>query len=291
MYSAEVLVLKLRSSCRFILLLMAVFALPELCPVLPAHCSRFCCARLAQRCMLQDAQQQRQLCQVDCCVHGASPSVTVSQRSVCMHGCDCAMQGAMVQDMFSILDVQHRFLPTYGLSKAGTKLPALQAQRARIALSRTSDAAAKARVDDELHNRGGFIPLMGHFPVMRFAAAGSSSGGAAARESVQEAAADTSEDDDAEQPAAGPELQQVGASGVQAAAGPPSEAAAAAVATSSSHSASGVHFTDSDKRLFVYMQQWWQKHRAAGKRRKKRLKTAAAVAEPAVMQGDEHATA
>jgi hypothetical protein len=223
------------------------------------------------------------------CVDVANASGRVDE--ACMHACDCAMQGAMVQDMFNMLDVQHRFLPTYGLSKAGTKLPALQAQRARIAMSRTNDDAAKARIDAELHNRRGFIPLMGHFPVMRFAAAGSSSGGAAARESVQQKAADTSEDDDAEQPAAGPDLQQVGDGGVQAAAGPSAEAAAAAAAASSSPSLGGIHFSDSDKRLFVYMQQWWQKHRAAGKRRKKRLKTAAAVAEPAAMQVDEHATA
>lgn len=196
----------------------------------------------------------------------------------------------MVRDMFNILDVHHRFLPAYGLSKTGTKLSAIQAQRARIALSRTSDAAAKARVDAELHNRGGFIPLMGHFPVMRFAAAGRSTSGAGASTQVAANAGQrdqeiSSDDDDAEQPAAGAELQQAEDDGRQAAAG---QSAAAAVG---SQAAGGVHFTDSDKRLFVYMQQWWQKHKAAGKRRRKRLKTGTDGEAAVAMQVEEPAAA
>lgn len=185
----------------------------------------------------------------------------------------------MVSDMFNILDVQRRFLPTYGLSKSGSKLSAMQAQRARIALSRHSEAAAKARVDAELQNRGGFIPLMGHFPVMQMQAAarGGNAGGDmqqaadAAQETVDGAGSEGDEGGDMEQ-------QPAGVGGVvQAAAG-------------GNQAAAGVHFTDADKRLFVYMQQWWQKHRAAGKRWRKRLKVAPAAAappEPAAMQVDE----
>lgn len=200
----------------------------------------------------------------------------------------------MVQDMFSILDVQHRFLPLYGMSKDGVKLSAVQAQRARITLSRTSEAAAKAKIDAELLNRGGFIPLMGHFPVLRFGAAGRSSYGTAAAQEVADGEADAGEfaaGEMHEHPAAVSEVQQAD-DGVQAPAQPGPSAAAGEGSQSS-----GVLFTDSDKRLFVYMQQWWQRHKTAGKKRRKRSKLAdgaiaAAVAAPdpaAAMQVDEPA--
>jgi hypothetical protein len=195
----------------------------------------------------------------------------------------------MVQDMFSILDVQHRFLPLYGMSKDGVKLSAVQAQRARITLSRTSEAAAKAKIDAELSNRGGFIPLMGHFPVLRFGAAGHSSDGTAAAQDAPDGEAAAGEVH--EQPTASSEVQQAD-DGVQASAQGGSSAAAGQGSQSS-----GVLFTDSDKRLFVYMQQWWQRHKTAGKKRRKRSKvadgaTAPAVAAPdpaAAMQVDEPA--
>lgn len=178
------------------------------------------------------------------------------------------VQGGMVRDTFNILDVQHRFLPAYGLSRSGHRLAPVAAQRARMAMSRGGDAAAKARVDAELQNRGGFIPLMGHFPVMRFAAAGQVDRAAEAdvqqhalqEEDGTEAAEAAAEGGEGvEQEAVTDVVQQVedGAqAGVQAAAG-----------------AGGVQFSDADKRMFVYMQQWWQKHKTAAKQRKrKRLK-------------------
>lgn len=207
-------------------------------------------------------------------------------RSRVVFAVSCAAQGSMVQDMFQILDVQHRFLPAYGLSRAGTKLAPVAAQRARIALSRTSEAAAKARVDAELHSRGGFIPLMGHFPVMRFAAAGQQASGAA-QEAVADAdgpGAEAAADSVEQQAAAGP-LQQA-ADGAQAAA-----AAAAAGGLQPAAPSSGIQFSDSDKRLFVYMQQWFQKHKAAAGRKRKRLKVAAAAAAAAGADGAADAEA
>lgn len=215
-----------------------------------------------------------------------TPSLAVSHHDPAVEQLIHEAKGSMVTDMFSILDVQHRFLPTYGLSKSGSKLSAMQAQRARIALSRHSEAAAKARVDAELQNRGGFIPLMGHFPVMQMQAAarGSNTVGdtqqaaGAVQGSADGAGSESDEDGDTQQQ----QQQPAGVGGVeQAAAG--------------GQAAAGVHFSDADKRLFVYMQQWWQKHRAAGKRRRKRLKVAPAAAaaaaappeQPAAMQVDE----
>lgn len=248
-----------------------------------------------QRCA-QQPRLSHTACMLSCCgtVCGRSSARQECSSSItdmhlvcspalfCFFSTCCIMQGSMVSDMFNMLDVQHRFLPLYGLSKSGSKLSAMQAQRARIALSRHSEAAAKARVDAELQNRGGFIPLMGHFPVMQMQAAvarGSNGAGdtqqaADAEQGTADGASSSDDDGDMEQQPAG-----VGGVVQQAAAG--NQAAAA-----------GVHFTDADKRLFVYMQQWWQKHRAAGKRRRKRLKVAPAAAvqppeEPAAMQVDE----
>jgi hypothetical protein len=199
------------------------------------------------------------------------------------------LQGSMVQDMFSILDVQHRFLPLYGMSKDGAKLSAVQAQRARITLSRTNEAAAKAKIDAELSNRGGFIPLMGHFPVLRFGAAGRSSDATAAAE--EPAGGDAAAGDEAaagevhEQPSAVSELQQAD-DGVQ----PPAGAGRSAAGGEGSQSG-GVLFTDSDKRLFVYMQQWWQRHKTAGKKRRKRSKLADGAIAPAVAAPDRASAA
>ena len=199
----------------------------------------------------------------------------------------------MVSDMFSMLDVSHRFLPCYGLSKSGAKLSAVQAQRARMALSRNNEALAKAKVDAELQHRGGFIPLMGHFPVLRFAAAGHTSQGVSADDAGAATEGDVHNEaaaEPAQQPPVEGDVSEAPADDDVTAAGQgPSSAAAAAQAAAAGGDGSepaaaespSIHFTDSDKKLFVYMQQWWQRQRSSKKRRK-RLRARATAEQQAV---------
>jgi hypothetical protein len=169
----------------------------------------------------------------------------------------------MVHDMVSILDVRQRFNVRYGLSRSGAKMTGAQAERAqRVLRSKGSEALAKRRVDAELQQRGGWLPLMGHFPVMRFAAqaaaeagpaaeaAGASSDGSAVEEQQQQEGVDVEQLQD-EQPSSAPDAAASGDDGGDGAADVDIPGS-----SSSSSSTPGIAFSDSDKRLFVYMQQW-----------------------------------
>lgn len=73
-------------------------------------------------------------------------------------------QGALVRDMVSLLGCRTRFLARYRQDKSvpnGGKSAELSGQHGSASVT----TPALRRVQMELRQRGGFIPLMGHFPV------------------------------------------------------------------------------------------------------------------------------
>eukprot|EP00878_Enallax_costatus_P040036 GHUV01046010.1.p1 GENE.GHUV01046010.1~~GHUV01046010.1.p1 ORF type:complete len:602 (+),score=176.12 GHUV01046010.1:192-1997(+) len=152
-------------------------------------------------------------------------------------------KNAMVQDMVNILNCSRRFLARYGQVKAGSKLPAPQAAAVRATLTRNDEASIRRRVEFELKHRGGFLPLMGHYPVLKYAGGVSSSTG------IQQQGSDAGNNAEQEPPDAG---QQIVASSVSS---------SVADVNGSGQPGSGPAFSERDKRLFVYMQSWWSKQR------------------------------
>lgn len=147
----------------------------------------------------------------------------------------------MVQDMIHILNCKHRFLPRYGQLKAGAKLPTSQATAVRATLSKDTEATAKKRVEYELKHKGGFLPLMAHYPVLRRA----QSGGLQEQQIRQQTSSSDSDDEEGDD--------------VDNCYGP---ATAGAEADSSNPQAGGqIVFSERDKQLYVFMQTWWAKQR------------------------------
>lgn len=148
----------------------------------------------------------------------------------------------MVQDMVNILNCKRRFLARYGQLKAGHKLPAPQAAAVRATLTRNDEATTKRKVEFELKHRGGFLPLMGHYPVLKWA--GSLGSGAGHEQQGREASSSAGQE-------AAHAAQQ----------NPDNLAGIAASDSLSNQPQIGLAFTDRDKRLFVYMQSWWSKQK------------------------------
>jgi hypothetical protein len=186
------------------------------------------------------------------------------------------LQNAMVQDMVGILNCQQRFLPRYGQQQAGQKLPPQTARRLQASLGKDDEALQRRRVETELKHRGGFLPLMAHYPVAKHAAANSSSSSltaAGTQESGNAAAAAAAE-------AANDAVQVVAAA---------EGATAASAAANSSSSSSGVPFSERDKRTCLFVQQYLQQQRklVASKRVRRQRKQSA----DAQQAGDQDAQA
>jgi hypothetical protein len=176
------------------------------------------------------------------------------------HACDIpgvisALQNAMVQDMVGILNCQQRFLARYGQQQPGQKLPTQTARRLQASLGKDDEAVQRKRVEAELKHRGGFLPLMAHYPVAKYGVASSSSSGS--RVPVGDAVAGLAL---SESPAAAEEMVQQPAAA--------EEAAGAAV--TNRNGSGGVPFSERDKRTCLFVQQYLQQQRklVAAKRRK-----------------------
>lgn len=176
----------------------------------------------------------------------------------------CALQNAMVKDMVGILNCQQRFLARYGQQQPGQKLPPQTARRLQTSLGKDDEALQRKRVEAELKHRGGFLPLMAHYPVAKYGAASSSSSSSSSLTAagMQQSGPVAAAADDA--------VQQPGAA--------EGEAAAAAVAANGScgSSSGGVPFSERDKRTCLFVQQYLQQHRklAAAKRQKQQRQQA-----------------
>jgi hypothetical protein len=165
----------------------------------------------------------------------------------------------MVQDMVGILNCRQRFLARYGQQQPGQKLPTQTARKLQASLGKDDEALQRKRVEAELKHRGGFLPLMGHYPVAKYGVASSSSSGSSSLVHIGDAVAGMAQ---VESPAAADEaLQQPAAA---------EGASAAAAAAVSSSGTGGVPFSERDKRTCLFVQHYLQQQRklVAAKRRK-----------------------
>jgi hypothetical protein len=172
-----------------------------------------------------------------------------------------ALQNAMVQDMVGILNCRQRFLARYGQQQPGQKLPTQTARKLQASLGKDDEALQRKRVEAELKHRGGFLPLMGHYPVAKYGVASSSSSSSSSSSLVHtgDAVAGMAQ---VESPAAADEVVPQPTAADRA-------PTAAAVAVSSSGTG-GVPFSERDKRTCLFVQHYLQQQRklVAAKRRK-----------------------
>jgi hypothetical protein len=167
----------------------------------------------------------------------------------------------MVQDMVGILNCRQRFLARYGQEHPGQKLPPQTARRLQASLAKDDEVLQRKRVEAELKHRGGFLPLMGHYPVAKYGVASSSSTGSSSSSSsvlhLGDAVAGMTH---SEGPAAADGVVQQ----------PAAAEGAAAAAVAGSSGTGGVPFSERDKRTCLFVQQYLQQQRklVAAKRRK-----------------------
>lgn len=193
-----------------------------------------------------------------------TPSLAVEHGDAPVEQLIHSTKNAMVKDMVGILNCQQRFLARYGQQQPGQKLPPQTARRLQTSLGKDDEALQRKRVEAELKHRGGFLPLMAHYPVAKYGAASSSSSSSSSLTAagMQQSGPVAAAADDA--------VQQPGAA--------EGEAAAAAVAANGScgSSSGGVPFSERDKRTCLFVQQYLQQHRklAAAKRQKQQRQQA-----------------
>jgi len=162
-----------------------------------------------------------------------------------------------------------RFLPRYGLQAPGVKLRSEAAQRLLASVQRDDPLVARRRVEAELRHRGGFLPLMGHYPVLKFKGNGNDTAGRHKSSSSSELAEDVGlshhiqDDQQSTDESAGETAAAAATDGVQAAGSsdPDDDSDSSSQCSAAAAAPAGLVFSDRDQQLWMHMQGWWRKQR------------------------------